>query len=337
MAVELLVTEQMRSIKQMSKAPGNHFLITQWRIIKTGLQNFLRNLNLAVAAIAVMVITLTIILISVITSATFNNTIQQITDRIDISVYLKDDVSTERRTQLVNQFNDLENVRSVEFISKEQALEDYKAANQTNPDLLVAISQTDNPLPASLRIKPVDPNKIEEIRTFIESPEIKSLQSDETSYSGDRKDAIDNITSATTFFQRAGIVGVVIFAMVSMLIIFNTIRMAIFNRRDELQIMRLLGANTWFIRGPFVVETIAYGVIAAAISLLIAVALFAVASSTLQASSLGLLDIGYSHEFFTQHLWLILTMQIAIGIIIGAVSSAFATRRYLRLNRNKNF
>lgn len=319
----------------MSKAPGNHFLITQWRIIKTGLQNFLRNLTLAVAAIAVMVITLTIILISVITSATFNNTIQQITDRIDISVYLKDDVSTERRTQLVNQFNDLENVRSVEFISKEQALEDYKAANQTNPDLLVAISQTDNPLPASLRIKPVDPNKIEEIRTFIESPEIKSLQSDETSYSGDRKDAIDNITSATTFFQRAGIVGVVIFAMVSMLIIFNTIRMAIFNRRDELQIMRLLGANTWFIRGPFVVETIAYGVIAAVASVALCHFLFVVSSSTLGASSFGLLDINYASTYFKDNFFLIVAIQLGVGILIGALSSFIATQRYLKFKTTK--
>lgn len=319
----------------MAKAPGNHFMITQWRIIKTGLQNFARNLTLAIAAIAVMVITLTIILFSLITSATFNNTVQQITDKIDISVYLKDDVGAQKREEVIGKFKALENVKSVEFISKDQALEDYKRANQDKPDLLAAISQTDNPLPASLRVKPRDPNKIEEIRAFIESPDIKALQSDATSYSGERKDAIDNITKATRFFQRAGIVGVAVFAIVSMLIIFNTIRMAIFNRRDELQIMRLLGASTWFIRGPFVVETIVYGIIASALSVTICHFLFVVSSSTLGASSFGLLDINFASQYFSDNFWLILTGQLLIGILIGAASSVIATQRYLKFKTPK--
>lgn len=319
----------------MSKAPGNHFLITQWRIVKTGLQNFVRNVTLGVAAIAVMVITLTIILFSAITNATFANTIQQITDKIDISVYLKDDVKPERREQLINDFKNLKNVKSIDYISKDEALEDYKKANQANPDLLTAISQTDNPLPASLRIKPKDPNKIEEIRSYIESPDIKALQSDKTSYSGERKDAIDNITKATKFFQTAGFVGVVVFAMVSMLIIFNTIRMAIFNRRDEIQIMRLLGASTWFIRGPFVVETVVYGIIASVASVSLCHFLFVVSSSTLGASSFGLLDIDYARRYFTDHFWLILATQMLIGILIGAASSMIATRRYLKFKTSK--
>ncbi len=319
----------------MAKAPGNHFLITQWRIVKTGLQNFARNLTLAIAAIAVMVITLTIILFSLITSATFNNTVQQITDKIDISVYLKDDVGAQKREEVIDQFKALENVKSVEFVSKDQALEDYKKANQDKPDLLAAISQTDNPLPASLRVKPKDPNKIEEIRTFIESPDIKALQSDATSYSGERKDAIDNITSATRFFQTAGLVGVAVFAIVSMLIIFNTIRMAIFNRRDELQIMRLLGASTWFIRGPFVVETVVYGVIASILSVTICHFLFVVSSSTLGASSFGLLDINFASKYFSDNFLLILTGQLVIGILIGAVSSVIATQRYLKFKTPK--
>ena len=318
-----------------SKAPGNHFLITQYRIVRTGLQNFARNLTLAIAAIAVMVITLTIILFSVITNATFANTISQITDKIDISVYLKDDVSADKRQQLISQFKALDNVKTVDFVSKDQALEGYKQANQDKPDLLAAISQTDNPLPASLKIKPKDPNKIEEIRTFIESKDVKALQSDPTSYSGERKDAIDAITKATHFFQRAGIAGVVIFALVSMLIIFNTIRMAIFNRRDELQIMRLLGASTWFIRGPFVVETVTYGLIAAGLSVAICHFLFVVSSTTLGASSFGLLDINYASTYFREHFWIILGLQLSIGIVIGAASSSIATGRYLKFKTSK--
>lgn len=313
----------------------NHKLITQWRIIKTGSQNFVRNLTLAIAAMAVMVITLTIILFSVIANATFSNTIDGLNERIDISVYLKDDVTEDEREKLIGDMRDIDNVKSIDYISKEQALEDYKKANENNLDLLLAISQTDNPLPASLRIKPHDVNKIEEIRTFLERGDIKALQSDETSYSGDRKVAIDKITSATSFFQKAGIAGVIIFALVSMLIIFNTIRMTIFNRRDELQIMRLLGASTSYIRGPFIVETVIYGIIAALISVSVVETIFNAASYAVDSSTLLVFDIPFANDYFARNFWFILTIQLAIGILIGAASSLIATRRYLKFKTSK--
>lgn len=313
----------------------NKKLITLRRIIRTGIINFVRNAWLAIAAIAVMVVTLTIVLVSVIANATFSNTVKQITDRIDVSVYLKDTVNEKQRNDLIKQLEGLENVREVHYISKDEALERYKAQNADNVDLLLAISQTDNPLPASLQIKPRDPNRIQSIKDFLEKPEIKELQSDETSYSGDRKEALDKITQATSFLRRAGVAGVVVFALISMLIIFNTIQMAIFNRREELTIMRLLGANTNFIRGPFVVETVIYGIIAAVVSVSLCNMLFVVFSSAFDATSLGLLDIRYANDYFARHFWTILASQLAIGIFIGAASSILATKRYLKFKTSK--
>ena len=305
------------------------------RIVKTGLINFVRNAWLGIAAMAVMVITLTIILFSIIANATFANTIQQITDRIDVSVYLNDSVTIKQRDELVNNLKGLENVEGVTYISKDQALVIYKQQNVGNSDLLTAISQTDNPLPASLQIKPRDPNRIEEIRTYLEKGDIKALQSDETSYSGDRKQAIDKITSATSFFRQAGIAGIIIFAIISMLIIFNTIQMAIFNRRDELTIMRLLGASTNFIRGPFIVESILYGLVSGVLSIIIIQALFTISARTFDASSLGILDIDYSNTYFKDHFFAFLGLQLGVGVLIGAISSLIATRRYLKFKSSK--
>ncbi len=310
-------------------------LITLSRILKGGVTNFIRNAWLAVAAIAVMVITLTIVLFSVIANATFAHTVQQITDRIDISVYLKDEVTDQRKDELVTELKGMSEVKSVDYVSKDDALEKYRKQNENNLDLLLAISQTDNPLPASLQIKPTDPNNIEPIRQFLETEDIKNLQSEQTSYSGDRKAAIDKITQATSFFRKAGVVGVVIFALISMLIIFNTIRMAIFNRRDELSIMRLLGASTWYIRGPFVVETVIYGVIAAVTSVALCHALFTVSANAFGASSLGLLDISFAERYFADNFWVIFGVQLSIGILIGGVSSFIATRRYLKFKSSK--
>jgi cell division transport system permease protein len=225
----------------------------------------------------------------------------------------------------------------VSYISKDQALAEYEAENAGNTQLIKAINETDNPLPASVEIDPINTNDLQSIKNFLDKPQNLSLQDPQagTSYSGDRKEAIDKISHATNLIREAGIIAVIVFALISALIIFNTLRMAIFNRRDEISIMRLLGANKWFIRGPFVVESIVYGIISAGASILIIDVLFAGSASALQASSLGLLDIGYANKFFRGHFWLLLTLQLVIGMLIGAASSIIATRRYLKLKTAK--
>ncbi len=309
-----------------------HRFITLKRIIRSGLVNFLRSLSLAAAAMAVMAVTLTSMLFLLLANATFSNTVQQITDKINISVYLNDNVTISQRDTLIGQLKQLPNVKKVGYVSKDQALAEYKAENAGNTQLLQAIDETSNPLPASIQIDPIDPNKIQTIKTFLDKPQNKTLQDPQagTSYSGDRKAAIDKIAHATNIIREAGVAAVVVFALISVLIIFNTIRMAIFNRRDEIQIMRLLGASTWYIRGPFVVESMLYGLIAGLSSIGFMAVLFAGSSSALQASSFGLLDIGYADTYFRSHLWLLLTAQLGLGILIGAASSIVATRRYLK-------
>lgn len=309
--------------------------ITLQRIIRTGIVNFFRNASLAAAAIVVMVVTLSIVLLSLIVNTTLTGTINQITDRIDVSVYLVDDISAQERQQLLRDIDELPNVAKVSYLSKNDALEAYKRDNANNPELLAAISQTDNPLPATIRIKPVDLNKVQEIQDYLEQDKVAALQSEAPSYSGDRKEAIDKISHAANILQRIGIGGMILFGLISVLIIFNTIQMAIFNRRDEISIMRLLGANTSFIRGPFVVEGIIYGVVSGIISITIMQLMFLAASDALQASSLGLLDIAYAQQYFQQHFWWLLTSQLVVGIVIGAASSVIATRRYLKFKTTK--
>ncbi|MBA2278990.1 ABC transporter permease [Candidatus Saccharibacteria bacterium] len=313
----------------------NRRLIMLGRVFINGGINFVRNAWLSIAAMAIMVVTLSIVLFSFIANATFSHTIQEIRDRIDVSVFLLDSVTTQQRDQLIGQLEDIDNVRAVEYISKDQALADYIELNKDNVDLQLAISQTENPLPASLRLKLHNPDIIDQLKSFLDTPEIQTLQSDETSYSGDRKEAIDKIAKATTFIRQAGIIGVLIFACISVLIIFNTIQMAIFNRRDELSIMRLLGASRWYIRGPFLVESLLIGISAALISVGLCNIIFSIASGTLDASSLGLLDINYASRYFEERYWMILAIQLGIGIVIGVTSSFVATQRYLRLRDTK--
>lgn len=292
--------------------------------------NFIRNATLAIAAMAVMVVTLTIVLFSIITNAAFTNTIAQITNKIDISIFLNDTNTSAQNHAFVNELKKLPNVASIVYLNKNEALKQYEQQNANNPALLTAVSETSNPIPATILVKPANLNKIQDIKKFISLPANAALQSAPPSYSGNREKAINNITYATNTLREAGVVSVIGFSIICALIIFNTIQMAIFNRRDEINIMRLLGASTSYIRGPFIVESALYGIISAIISILIINSAFVASSNALQASSLGLLDIRYARHFFGQNFWELLTLQLMVGIIIGTSSSIIATRRYLK-------
>jgi len=301
------------------------------RIIETGTVNFMRNVTLAVAAMAVMVVTLTIVLFSIIANATFVNTINQITDKISVSAYLKDSVSEQQGQELAANIRKQPEVEKVIYLNKKQALANYVEQNKSNTNLVTAAAAVGNPIPATIQVYPKDLNEINAIKVYLVQPQNKKLQTPESpSYNGDRKKAIDNITHATNVLRKIGIFSIVTFSIICALIIFNTIQMAIFNRRDEIKIMRLLGASTSYIRGPYIVESAIYGILSAVISVLVINSAFLASSNALQASSLGLLDINYASTYFGAHFWQFLLLQIGIGIIIGTISSAIATRRYLK-------
>jgi cell division transport system permease protein len=305
--------------------------ITLWRVIHSGIVNFMRNVTLAVAAIAVMVVTLTIVLFSLITNATFENTIDQITSKISVSAYLQDNVTEAQAQKLVSALKHEPEVSKVDYLNKQQALDAFVKDKSNNKNLAAAAITSGNTIPATIHVYPRDLNKVQDIKNFLDRPENKKLQTSYSpSYQADRKEAIDNITHATNVLRKIGIVTVAVFAVICALIIFNTIQMAIFNRRAEITTMRLLGASTSYIRGPFVVESAIYGLLSAIFSVLIVNSVFLASSNALQASSLGLLDIHYANEYFGDHFWQLLLLQIAIGIIIGTVSSVIATRRYLK-------
>ncbi len=302
-------------------------MITLWRIIVAGTRNFFRNAWLSTAATAVMTVTLTIIVTSFISSSALTSTIKGVTDKIDISIYLKDSVSPEDAAALKGRLEKVENVQSVRYVSKKEALEIYRKQNVGNDKLLAAITEQDNPLPASLAIKTVDPKKLETIATFVNQPDIKALQSDPPSYSGANRQAIDRIVSVSNFFKTTGLVASIIFVVISTLIIFNTIRMAIFTRREEIEIMKLVGATKWFIRGPFIFEAVLYGIIAAVIAVVLSYSLLLGGGPKLASY----IDVHSTIKFFQTYPLLIIGGELIIGILIGAFSSMLAMSRYLKL------
>ncbi len=301
-------------------------LLMLWRIMVAGTRNFFRNAWLSVAATAVMVITLTIMLSAVIFNMALGDTLDQVTESIDVAIFFEDDASREAIDELQSELIGLENVTAVQYISKADALERYRRDNIDNPDILEAVSEDDNPLPRSLEIQVQDLNQIDELIILSQDDRFIPIIED-TSLGEERRRTIERIADTRQFLISFGVVASLIFASVSILIIFNTIRMAIFARGDEIGIMRLVGATNGFIRGPFIFESILDGIIAAAISLgIIYLALMQGATRLVDFVSFE-----NTLEFFTVAWPLVVIATVLAGALIGIISSMMAMVRYLKL------
>lgn len=301
------------------------------RICRYGLNNFSRNSWLSTAAVAVMTITLLIVFTTAVAKNIFGDTITALREKVDISIFLKDSVTNEQRDKLISDLRQQPLVKDVRYISKDEARNIFAQQNKQDLEKLKALSVlTGNPFPASLRIRVSDPSKLNQLDGLLNSPEFKAAQDPrrQPATSGTTREAIDRIGRVATFTERTGIILGIVAVVISMLIIFNTIRMAIFNRRDEIQMMRLIGANKSFIRGPFIVEATLYGVIAA----LIAAAL-AYPVMLLKAGSLDQYDVitGPTIEFLKNYPLLVVIGLVLMGSAIGVVSSLLAIRRHLKI------
>ncbi len=305
--------------------------LTLFRIFKYGMSNFTRNAWLTIAATAVMTITLLIIFMTVAANNVMTETIDELKQKVDMSIYLKSDTSDEQGKELVAELRKLDSVKSASFVNSSETRDNFVQDNRHDTELLEALKEASNRSPAVLRVVVNDINDTSELQKF--SKENKLLQESidparEPSFAGKRRDSIVSIGRAVTFGQRAGIVASLLFVIISSLIIFNTIRMAIFNRREEIYMMQLIGADKSFIRGPFIIEAMMYGVLAAIIATGVGLGiLFALKDSKLSdyVAISGTLNssLGY---------WPLVFVAVAIcGIIIGVISSSLATRRYLKI------
>lgn len=304
-------------------------MITFWRIIQAGGRNFMRNAWLSTAATAVMTVTLSIVVISFISNLALTSTIKGVTDKIDVSIYLKHDVTPEQVDSFTKSLKASSNVESVTYLSEEQAIAQYREQNKTNKQLLSALDIAGNALPSSLQVKSKDPKKLDDITAIVDQPQNKELldPSAPPSYTGSRKTTIDKIVSFSNFFKSTGLVASGIFVVISTLIIFNTIRMAIFTRRDEIEIMKLVGATKWFIRGPFIIEAALYGIIGAFIAVALSYVLLLGGGPKLASY----IDVKSTIEFFRNYPVLVIGAEMLIGVLIGILSSLLAMTRYLKL------
>ena len=307
----------------------------QWltfiRMCRYGVNNFTRNAWLTIAATAVMTITLLIIFITMAARNVLNDSVVEISKNVDMSIYLKTDTTDDQASAIMADLKKLSNVREVSYVSSAEAREQQAQANKGDIDMLNAINQATNKLPATIRISLIDINDTSQLDTFVKTnAKLKKVidTNRAPSFAGSRRSAIQNIGKWTEFAQRIGLGASVIFVAISSLIVFNTIRMAIFNRKEEIQMMKLIGADRSFIRGPFVVEAMVYGFIAAVLATGLGIGvLYWTKSGLLQAG----VAVQPTIDFLTTYIGFVLLAMIALGALVGTISSLLATRRYLKI------
>lgn len=301
-------------------------MITIWRIIKGGFSTFVRNGVLSFASTTIMVLTLLSFSLFFIVNVALNAGIDAVQEKIDLSAYLKDEAPESDVLLLQKELADFIEVETVKYVSKDEALSRYKDQNKNNQKLLESLEGLENPLPASIEVKVSDPQYIEKVAATFEREEYKEYIS-KVSYK-ENKIVIDRLVKATKFIQRVGISATAAFGLVSLVIIYNTIRIAVFSQKNDIEIMKLVGATNWFIRGPFVLEGALYGVIGTIISMIGLAALLYYASPAISSyfGESGSGVTGYLYE----NVWLIFGIQLGIGVVIGVISSLLALNKYLK-------
>lgn len=305
--------------------------ITFVRMCRYGINNFSRNAWLTIAATAVMTITLLVIFMTLVARNVLVDTVADIREKVDMSIYVKTNISDKDVRTIQKDLENLPTVKEVNYMSPEEAQKDFAEENKRDGGTLDAINEATNVLPGIFRIVLSDINQTQELRSFVETNATYKKNQDperEPSFAGERRSAIEEIGGWVAFAEKAGLAASAIFVAISSLIIFNTIRMAIFNRKDEIQMMKLIGADRNFIRGPFVVEAIVYGFIAAILATFLSIGILYLSNDTL--TDKGIVVAG-TIDFISIYIGFVLLGMIVLGAIIGIVSSLLATRRYLHI------
>lgn len=300
------------------------YFTTILRVAKTSLVSLWRNRWLSLAATLIMVLTLFTISFFVSLIVLTNSTTNLLKSKVDISVYFNETASKDQIFAIENTLLARSDIKSVDYVSKAQALQRWRDQNRDNTKLRDIISDSYNPLPSSLEIKTENTEDLEKINDFLGSADFEPLIK-EISYQKN-KDLIDRLVKVASFIKYFGWLLSTVFVLISVLIIYNTIRLTIFARSTEIEIMKLVGSSDWYVQGPFVIEGVAYGLVGAIISSLVLYLAFRL-SLPAAASFLGLSNITqiYSGLSFS----LIILAQLLIGVFLGVGCSVFAVKKHL--------
>ena len=296
------------------------------RITRAGFKNFYRNGLLSATTTFIVVIVVFLVTMLFLFNSVFSVLISNIQDKVDISIYFKENVATENILEARSQLTEIPEVKEVKYISKEEAFTAFVERHKDDPILIESLDEVGrNPFLPSLGIKAQQASEYQEVVNFLENSSFNDLIEKVDYY--ERKPVIDKVFSITSSINRTGAFASIILGIIAILIVFNTIRIAIYSSNKEISTMKLVGASNWFIQGPFLIQGILVGIFSTIITFLVT---FAVCYGLDPKINAIVSDVRI-FNIFTYNFWTILLIQITAGISLGIIPTMIAVRKYLKI------
>lgn len=298
--------------------------------MRSGFVGFWRNAFVSLAAIFVMMVTLFVIGAILFLGQLLDASLAQIKDKVDINVYFTTDASESDMLALKTSLEAMPEVEEVTYISRDEALEAFASRHQSDTLTLQALDELgENPLGAALRVRTKETSQYEGVAAYLSEEQAQATGSeggfiDRVNYA-QNKEAIDRLSTIINAVERASYFTTIILIVASILITFNTVRLAIYTSRDEISVMRLVGASNMFIRGPFLLQGLMYGVVAGIVTLLI----FYPLTLWLGDSTAAFFELNI-FEYYVRNFAYVFSIIIGSGMLLGVISSGLAIARYLR-------
>lgn len=299
------------------------------RVFQFALTDFYRNRGMSVAAVFVLMITMLLVTGLYFTRGINEYLVSSIQNKIDITAYFKEDAAEEDILQVKAEIlQDSTNIKNVEYISKEQALANFNEKHQDNPVFSKALAELgDNPFLPSLNITTTgnDTAQYEKIAAVLNQEKFSAI-TEKVDFS-EKKDIIESVFGITESINRFGMGLASVLMLIVVLVVFNTMKLIIGASSEEITTMRIVGATSWFIRLPFIIEGAMFGVV----SFIFCFVVTALAAYFL-SPILSVIMPGFSaFSYFVSHIWFIIMIQLGVGIFLGAISSYIVVRKYLRV------
>jgi cell division transport system permease protein len=307
------------------------FTLKLKRVTKTGFINFWRNGTVTIASMLILMVTLFTVGSLVLSGAILDSLLGQIKDRVDINVYFKTNASQSDIQGVQKALAARPEVKEITFTSADDALAQFKARHQDNTLIIGSLSEiNENPLGAVLNIKAKDPSQYESISKFLSTDAVLSPGGgtiiDKVNYN-QNKLAIDRLSKVIDMVQKVGFLITILFSILAIVVTVNTIRLAIYTAREEIGVMKLVGASNNYIRGPFVVQGAMNGILAAVLVMIILYPL-AVWVGNHTDNFFGGLNVA---SYFLSNFFQLFGILLATGIVLSVISSFVAVGRYLKV------
>lgn len=292
------------------------------RIIKTGLNEFFRNITLSISTILIMTMVVSLVTIFYFINSVSELIIADIENKVDISVYFKEEATASDISNVQIEISNISEVSSIVYITKNEVLANFIIQHENDTELIESLTELGyNPFLDTLNIKTWDKSQYSPLTNLIETANFSDII-DNVDYHK-RKESIDKIFSITAGINNIILLLSIVFGFIAVLISFNTVKIAIYNSKEEISVMKLVGASNKFVRGPFIVQGILIGFIAALITFILTFLITYFFNSSVNGINM--------FSIFLNSFFFIILFQLVVGIGLGVLSSYIAIAKYLKV------